>query len=122
MANQKIAGTIYFKIDGTQYAARGGFKVQPLSSKRSGIIGQDGPHGFKQEALMPHIEGELSDLGSLSLMELGAIEGATITLELTNGKVYVLADASHVGESPIETSDGKVPVRFEGMDCAEMMP
>jgi len=119
MALQRVGGICYLKVDGTQYALRGSLKVQPLSQKREMVVGQDGVHGVKVTPIVPYIEGEFTDLGGLSLVSLGDIEGATVTAELANGKVYALRDAGWVGEHPIDTAEGKLPFRFEGVECLE---
>ena len=121
MANNLIGGTVFIKVDGTQYAARGGWKVQPNSNKKTGVAGQDAVHGFTQVPVVPYVEGEVTDLGGLSLQALQNVTNSTVTAELANGKVYTLRNAWYAGEPVIDTTDGKVPVRFEGISCNEQV-
>lgn len=119
MAAQLIAGTLFFKIDGQQFQARGAFKVQPNLFSKTGLAGQDGIHGYKEEPIIPYIEGEISDAGGLSLRQLQSVTDSTITCELRSGKGYVLQNAWYSGETVLDTVEGKVPVKFEGLDCQE---
>src|SRR5579871_4325433 len=119
---QRIAGICFFKVDGIQFSLRGAFTVQPLDTDKTGIAGQDGFHGYSEMPVVPYIEGEISDRGTLSLKALQDITDSTVTAELANGKVYILSDAFYAGkEAPIETVDGKIKVRFEGANCSEQL-
>jgi hypothetical protein len=119
MAN-RIAGVCYLKVDGAQYALRGNLSVAPARTVRTGVAGQDGVHGFTEAPTVPYIEGDISDLGSLSLQRLHAVNEATVTVELANGKVYLLRQAWFAGELVLNAADGTVPIRFEGMSCEEI--
>lgn len=121
MATQKpVAGVCYVKIDGTQYALRAALKVNLTMFMREGVAGQDGIHGFKETPMIPSIEAEFTDLGNLSVKALLAISNATVTAELANGKTYILSEAWYAGEASIETTDGKIPAKFEGRDILEV--
>lgn len=119
--SNRIAGTIYVRVDGQQMYARGGWKVNYAEKVREGVAGQDGVHGYIEKPAIPSIEGEVTDRGNLSLARLAGIENATVTIEQANGKVYVLSQAWLVSELSVETEDGKFSVKFEGMAIAEQM-
>ena len=121
MATQsRIAGTCFIYVDGVQYAARGAFKVNATLYSREGVAGQDGVHGFKETPMVPSIEGEITDLGSLSIKSLQAIEESTVTCQLANGKTYLLTQAWFAGEASLDTAEGKIAVKFEGRDIREV--
>jgi hypothetical protein len=120
MANNRIAGLAYLKVDGAQYALRGNLSVSPVRTVRTGVAGQDGVHGYTEAPTVPYIEGDVSDLGGLSLERLHAVADATVTAELANGKVYLLRQAWFAGEMVLNTVEGSMPVRFEGMSCEEI--
>ncbi|WP_188260870.1 phage tail tube protein [Azospirillum tabaci] len=120
MANNRIAGVCYLKVDGAQYALRGSLTVSPDSIEREGIAGMDGVHGYKETPRVPSISADLSDIGGLSLETLRAITDATITAELANGKVYTLRNAWVAGALELDAGEGQVSVTFEGMKCEEM--
>ena len=116
----RVAGIAFVKVDGKQYDLRGSFTVSPSATERTGIAGQDGVHGFMEVPRVPYIAGDLTTTAGLSIDELDAIEDATVTAELANGKTYVLTDAWCKAGHEINTHDGQVPVRFEGLACVEM--
>lgn len=120
MANNRIAGVAYVKYDGRQLPIRGSWKVNFAKLKREGISGQDRVHGYKEMPSVPSIEGEVSSTAEVSLPALLAITDATVTLEAANGKVYVLRNAWTAEDYTLETEDGKISVKFEGMDVDEL--
>lgn len=111
---QRRAGIIYFKVDGIQYDAKGNFTYAPNFEKKTAIVGADGIHGFAGEQVPPYIEGAVTDAPDLVLATLGAVEDATVTLELANGKVFMLRNAWYAGDLNPSTEQGEIPVRFEG--------
>ncbi len=120
MANNRIAGVAFVKYDGRQLPVRGSWKVNFNKLTREGISGQDRVHGYKEMPGIPSFEGEISTTADISLPELLAIKDATVTLELANGKTYVLRNAWTSGEYSVETEEGKLSVKFEGMDIDEI--
>lgn len=121
MAGQAFAGTLFFRIDGVQQRLSGDFKVQPNARENTGVAGPGGVLGYTQKYLVPSIEGTLADSGGLSVQALQNITDSTITCELVNGKSYVLSDAWYSGTSTVDVMEGKVPVKFEGISCRELV-
>jgi hypothetical protein len=117
----RIAGMAYLRVDGRQYALRGNLVVSIDGEEREGVPGQDGMHGFIERPRVPFIEADLSDLGGLSLQQLGRIRNTTVQAELANGKKYLLRNAWTSTPRELNTADGQVTVRFEGMKGEEMM-
>ena len=115
MTIQSSAGTCYLKVNGTQYALRGKFTYQPLDKIRSGYRGQDEHGGFTEKPENPYVEMDLTDLGGVSVKSLQALEGATLTAELRNGKTIVLHEAFYAGEAKVGTEEGSFSGRFEGL-------
>lgn len=113
-------GIIYVKIDGKQVDAKGNFTYNLGVPKRDTIIGSDSVHGYKETPQAPFIEGEITDSASLDLASLLKTDGATITLELGNGKVIALREAWFAGEGTGNTDEGNIPVRFEGKSAEEI--
>ncbi|MGD9664620.1 MAG: phage tail tube protein [Novosphingobium sp.] len=121
MANElRRGGTIFLKINGEIYFAKGSFTYNLGAPKRDAIIGADAIHGYKEVPQIPFIEGEITDNPSLDLDALARLENATVTLELANGKVITLRDAWHAGEGTGNTEEGNIAVRFEGMSADEV--
>lgn len=116
----KIAGLIFIKVDGVQYRAKGNYTYNLGKPKREGVAGADGVHGYKETPQIPFIEGEITDSKDLDLSKFLEIDGATVTLELGNGKVILLRDAWNASEGTGNTEEGNISVRFEGMSAEEV--
>ncbi|HEV7286021.1 MAG TPA: phage tail tube protein [Kaistia sp.] len=117
----RIAGVCYLKVDGAQYALRGGLTVSIDSVEREGVAGMDGVHGYIERPRVPFITADLTDTAGLSLDALQRITAATVTVELANGKVYLLREAWTAEAREINAVDGTVSVRFEGVKGEEVM-
>lgn len=117
---RRIAGIAYVKYNGRQLPLRGGFTVSPSATERTGIAGQDYVHGYSESPRVPFIEGDISLTPEVSIEELDAIEDATVTAELANGKVYVLRQAWTKSAHELNAGEGQARVRFEGTDCQEI--
>ena len=116
------AGIIYVKVDGLQYDAKGEFTWNLGAEKREGIPGADGKnHGFKTSTQIPFIEGKITDSGTLSMKKLTSLTDATATVELANGKVFVLKNAYYAAEGTVSSEEGEVEFRLEGMDADEIL-
>lgn len=116
----RLAGTLYFKVDGKQYPAKGNFTYNLGAFKNEMMVGVDGPHGHSSVPQVPFIEGEITDMPDTPLKPLLNSVGGTVTLELANGKVIALQQAVYCHEGTVETETAKVPVRFEGIRADEI--
>lgn len=120
MAANRFAGLLYIYAGGRQLEARGKFKINPVTTKREGVAGQDSVHGYKEMPTVPSIEGDLSLTKSgITMAELHAIENATITASVANGTTYVLRSAWVANELSHDTEEGSVSVKFEGLSMDE---
>jgi hypothetical protein len=120
MASTAIGGTATLKVDGVQFRLRGNFKVMPNALERTGVAGADGVHGYTEKYLVPGIDGDISDNGGLSIQALLSITSSTITLDLVNGKSYILHSAWYAGPATLDGVQGQIPVKFEGTQCTEI--
>lgn len=113
MASQRIAGLITLRINGVGYLAKGKFSYNLGRPKRETVIGTDKVHGFTEKPQQAYIEGEITDRGDLDVAKLVTAEGATVTLELANGKTVVMQQAWYVGDGKVETDEGNIAFRFD---------
>ena len=121
MANENlISGIIEFKVNGVIENAKGSFKYNLGKLKSEMIVGADRVHGHKSMPQVPYIEGEITDRGALDVEAFVAINNATVTLSLANGKVIVLKEAVYASDGDIETEEANIQVRFEGMGAEEV--
>lgn len=120
MTDNKRAGIIHLKVNGTVYDAKGSFNYHPSVPKREAMVGHDTTHGYKELPTVPFIEGEITDKSDLDIVSFFNLTSATITLELANGKVFVLRDAWYSGDATIGTEEANIAVRFEGLSGEEV--
>jgi len=114
MAAKRIAGVVYFKIDGEQLECTGSLQV-PLNTKvRETVMGQTKIAGFKETLRPGFISGAFAFDAEFPIEKVTDGEDLTITAELANGKTYVLSNAVLVDESDVANDDGTVEMRFEG--------
>jgi hypothetical protein len=121
MAVQSIGGIAYLKINGTQFMLRGDLVVSWDTIKRTGVAGQDSVHGFMEEPAVPYIKGTITDTGGLALASLAAMRDVTVTIELNNGKHYILVDAWTADVRELNTAEGSLAIHLEGIACEEVL-
>ncbi|HGJ5854572.1 phage tail tube protein (plasmid) [Arsenophonus nasoniae] len=111
---QMVAGTCYFKVDGEQLAVEGGIEVPLNTVVRESIIGSAGEVFFKETHRAPYVKVKAIFPKNFPINKITTNTSMTITAELANGTVYVLASASLVGEANHNTEDGTVELEFNG--------
>jgi len=111
---QRLGGIIQVQVDGEIYRAKGDFSYNPGKPMREPIVGSDAVHGFKETPQVGFIEGEFTDGADVDIPNLVQIQNATVTLDLANGKMFVLHDAYFAAEGTVNTGEGNIGVRFEG--------
>lgn len=119
MSNRR-AGILFLKKDGEIFDAKGNFTYNLGEPKRDAIVGAERVHGYKEMPQVPFIEGEITDSSTTNLSQFLNTTDSTITLELANGKVFVLRNAWYAGEGNVQTEEANVQVRFEGMSAEEI--
>lgn len=121
MANNRIGGIAFVKWNGNQLALRGKARSNILPTKREGVAGQDGVHGYKEMPRVPSFQMDVTYVQGSSVEELHKIEDATITLELANGAVHILRNAWFAEDSEVDAEEGSFPVKFEGLSGEELV-
>ncbi len=114
------AGKIFFKVAGVQENAKGNFSYNLGKAKREALVGADKVHGYKETPQVAFIEGEITDRSDLDLGKLVELTGTSITLELANGKTFLLRDAWFAGEGTVTTDEATIAVRYEGLSGEEV--
>lgn len=115
----RTSGTAYLKLDGGQLALKGSLTIQPSDVERAGVKGLDGIHGYKEGAAIPSIEVQLTDMPDVSLTSLKNVKNSTVTAEVANGKVFVLANAWSCPPFDLDGAEGHFTIKFEGLSCNE---
>jgi hypothetical protein len=120
MGNQRRGGIIQVQANGVIYDVVGDFTTGHGYPKREALMGSDGKnHGYKETPQVAFIEGQGRDSGGLDLGQLFRLEGATVTMQKANGKVFVLRNAYYAGDGTSSTEESTFPLRFEGDSPAE---
>lgn len=120
MANRRVGGILFLKVNGELFQAKGEFTYNINPVKRESVVGQDTVHGFKEEPKVQFIEGAITDSDELDLEKFQLIRDATVTLELANGKIIVLREAFYAADGDVTSSEGEIQVRFEGIRGEEV--
>lgn len=112
---KRVAGTVYFKVDGEQLEVSGGVEV-PLGDKsRESVMGVNGTAGYKETARKPSVKLSAIFRDDFPIDKLTEGTDMTLTVEMPAGQVYTLSDAFMVGEPAAKADDGTVDLEFEGM-------
>jgi hypothetical protein len=119
-ANRRVGGLLFVKVNGQLLQAKGAFDYNFGVDKKEAVVGADGVHGFMQKPQVPFVEGSITDSDELDVQTLFETRDATVTLELANGKVFVLEEAWFAGDGQGNTEEGEISVRFEGIRGREI--
>ena len=103
----KIAGIAFLTVDGNHVALRGNFMVSPTAVERTMLAGQDGVHGYQELPRVPYIEGDISTMPDLNIMDLEAQVNVTVVAQLANQKQYTLGQAICKACLEVNTRDGQ---------------
>ncbi|HZR87894.1 MAG TPA: phage tail tube protein [Bradyrhizobium sp.] len=115
----RVAGIATMAIDGQSYAVAGQVRYSPSTVTREPMVGQDGPHGYKEMPVMPYIAVSLRDTGGLSVASINAITNSTIVLGLANGKTVIGRNMFAVDTQEVDTEEAKLEAKFNGFDVSE---
>jgi hypothetical protein len=107
-------------MDGVQQDAKGSFTLTMGGPKLSPIVGADRIHGAKEEQMPGSIEGVLTDRGDLSIRDLLDYTGS-VTIELRNGKSYILPNAFYGGDGALDTEEGEIGITYYGDPMIEQL-
>ncbi|MCR8720047.1 phage tail tube protein [Pseudomonas syringae] len=107
---QKVAGTCYIKVDGTQLTIIGGGEAPLTNVKRDTVV----PGYYKEVDKAAWLKFQALHTADLPLKLLTTGVDMTITCEFSNGKIYVLSGAYLVEDPISKADDGAIDFKFEG--------
>lgn len=108
---QKVAGTAYVKVDGTQLTITGGAEAPLMEVKRETVY----PGFYKEEELAAYLKMTAIVEAGFPIKALANGRDMTVTCEFNNGRVYVLSGAYLVDEPSFKADDGTVELQFDGI-------
>jgi len=114
-----VGGTAYLSVDGQSYLLTGDLKWSPSVVKRETVTGMDGVHGYKETPITGHVSGTFRDTSSLTVADFNAMTNVTVTIELNNGKMVVGRNMWTVDSQEVDSTEGTVEVKWEGMSVEE---
>lgn len=121
MAAETIGGVVYMRRGDRQLSCKGNITIRLGGRNRTAVTTADERvAGFTSQWVAPGFDMDIVDFGDLSLKDIQAIENEPLTIELGNGKAYILADAFYVGEASLNAIDGMFAAKFDGVDIQEI--
>lgn len=122
MAIGPVAGTATVTVDGKRIIQlRGSLTIQAMTLEKTGVVGQDGVHGYVEKPIIPFIEMECSNYPGFSLVALQAIKNSTVTAVLDGLQTYSLRGAWYDGNDTLDASEGKIKLKFCGIAIQEIV-
>lgn len=109
---QKVAGTVYFKVDGEQLEVTGAVEAPTTNSTRESLR----PGFFSETDRVPYLKVDALFTPGFPLKKLQDASSMTVTAEFKNGRTYVLSEAYQVGEPVVSGDDGKIQLQFDGVE------
>ena len=109
---QKVAGTVYIKIDGAQLVITGGVEAPLNKYIRETIV----KGHFKEEDVIPFLKVDAVKTPGVDWAKIADSADMTVTAEFKDGSTYVLTGAYVIGDLNVTGDDGKVSIEFNGSD------
>lgn len=107
-----IGGILALKIDGVVYSAVGNFTYNQGLPLRADLLGATSVDGYTETPQAAFIAGEIRDSTDVDLEKLATATDVTASLELRNGKTFVLANAWYAGEATGNSEQANFPLRL----------
>jgi hypothetical protein len=111
---QRLAGTVYLKVNGQMIDLEGTVTINPGEITREPIVSSTGVIGYTETPKSPSLE----YTGYLTKEQLRTLYGdtnITATAELANGTVFVLSGAFVSGEPSLDAQAGTTQVTLSGV-------
>lgn len=119
-SKNRRAGIIELQQNGNVMDAVGSFTCNYGRNKKEGLVGPTGVQGYKENPQIAYIEGEIRDAQSLDIDDILNFDEGTITLTYANGKSFMLEEAWYAADGDLDSDEGKIQVKFEGMSADEV--
>jgi len=116
MAEGRVAGTLYLRIDGVQYTVKGSVKFKLGGAEREPLEDTLSPYtgAYKEMSKAGVISATLQDSGGLSVDALNNIRDASVQLELASGKRYTWPRMTSRGGIEPDAGEGELELQLFG--------
>ena len=117
--SRRVAGTIYFQINGDLVPARGSFEYRLSGTKNESIPNADGSTSIGGSFNDGYIKGNVANYRDVNHKAIKEAEGVTVTLQLANDKVIIARDAFQTDECVVNVETGEFPVELHSDNVEE---
>ena len=114
------AGVISITIDGSTEDCKGIAGIRPSGFMREAIIGADGYHGTSLKGAVPGATVTITDRMGLDVERLQNLVDTTVVIELANGKLWELTNATALDQIELTPEEGEIPITFGCESCQEV--
>lgn len=112
---QRIAGTLYIVLDGTQFEIAAEGCEYPLTDTiNESVMSTTGLVGFKEMPQKPHLYCTALLTQDFPYAKLRTLENGNITASFANGVTYHLGGAHLIDGPTGDGFEGKAELKFEG--------
>jgi len=87
---------------------------------REAIVGADGYHGTSLKGAAPGADITITDRQGLDVAKLQNLVDTTIVIELANGKIWQLTNATALDQVELAPEEGEISLVFAATSCEEV--
>jgi hypothetical protein len=114
------AGVISITIDGSTEDCKALATIRPNDFMREAITGADGYHGTALKAAVPGADITITDRKGLDVAKLQNLIDTTVVIELANGKIWQLTNATVLDQVELTPEEGEISLVFAATSCEEV--
>lgn len=111
---KRLAGTCYFKVDGTQLEVESNVECPLSDSEKEELNSTVGLAGYKETFTGHYVKGTFFFTPDFPIEKVTKGVDMSITVEFPNGKVYGLGEAFMKGGSSVKSESGTMELEFRG--------
>jgi hypothetical protein len=121
MSGQARGGLYRLTVDGVQQDCSGVCTYHLGAPKRTAVMSSTGRAvGYTEEGQVPYVEVDILDRADLDVSAFTLGRDVTIVVDLANGKSVVLSHAWYAGDGSVESKEGVIKSRWEGLEGNEV--
>ena len=109
----QVTGICKVYVNGSLYRTLEGAKINVGGYERTPVVGHS-YYGTTQKLVPATVTFDIAHMADTDLVELGAIEDATLRFECDTGQTYMVANASWAKPSELTGGDGKATGELVG--------
>lgn len=109
-----VGGIAFVSVPGgPDFRLVGQASYKPGEVDREPAPGMDGGHGFTEKPVISSIKGQFRDSGGLAVAGIRKLVGATVVLELINGKTVTGSNMWTAAAEEVDAAEGTFSVEFQ---------